>query len=305
MSAPLLAAAVAISESPDAAGALLRAALGLHPVAARAAGAPLAALAVGQTVLAIVPPGHPLTGGATRPGVHHLVFAVADPEAAARAAGLAVTPVAGLGDTPHFALAPTATAGARIHLAALSDALAAPTPAPLAPRFDHVGIASADNAAAIGVFRDRLGLPLESQQTDMEIAVAIETFTSDRYGVVTHARPPVPVGGLRVAFLTAGETELEFLQNFDPAQGGEVRHDAAGTTRQDQGAIARYVARHGPGLHHLAFRTPDIGAALAAMERAGARLIDRTGRPGSRRALIGFVHPAALGGVLVHFVQRP
>jgi len=303
MPAPSLAAAVVISESPDAAGALLRAALGLLPVAARGAGAPLAALAVGQTVLAIVPPGHPLTGGAIRPGVHHLVFAVDDPEAAARAAGLAVTPVAGLGDTPHFALDPAATAGARIHLAPLATPLA--TPAPLAPRFDHVGIASADNAAAIGVFRDRLGLPLESQQTDMEIAVAIETFTSDKYGVVTHARPPVPVGGLRVAFLTAGETELEFLQNFDPAQGGEVRHDTAGTTRQDQGAIARYVARHGPGLHHLAFRTPDIGAALAAMERAGARLIDRTGRPGSRRALIGFVHPAALGGVLVHFVQRP
>src|SRR5487761_2278913 len=165
MSAPVLAAAVAISETPDAAGALLRAALGLRPVAARAAGAPLAALAVGQTVLAIVPPGHPLTGGTTRPGVHHLVLAVAEPEAAARAAGLAATPVAGLNDTPHFSLEPTATAGARIHLAALSCTLtaplaaplAAPTPAPLAPRFDHVGIASADNAAAIGVFRDRLG----------------------------------------------------------------------------------------------------------------------------------------------------
>jgi methylmalonyl-CoA epimerase len=81
-------------------------------------------------------------------------------------------------------------------------------------------------------------------------------------------------------------------------------HGAAGTTRQDQGAITRFVATHGAGLHHVALKTPDIDAALAALERAGTRMIDRVGRPGSRRARIGFVHPASFGGVLFHMVQR-
>lgn len=83
-----------------------------------------------------------------------------------------------------------------------------------------------------------------------------------------------------------------------------MHHGAAGTTRQDQGAIARSIAGHDPGLHHLAFKTHDIAACLAAMAHGGARLIDQVGRPGSRRSRIGFVHPVALGGVLVHFVER-
>ncbi|OIQ83233.1 glyoxalase/bleomycin resistance protein/dioxygenase superfamily protein [mine drainage metagenome] len=151
-------------------------------------------------------------------------------------------------------------------------------------RIDHIGIASADNQAAIAVFSGALGLPVESQQTDIEVETAIESFTSDKYGVVYHSRTPRPVGGLRVAFLTAGDCELEFLQNFDPSHdaalndGAALNHGAAGNTRQDQGAITRFVAAYGAGLHHVALKTPDIDAALAAMERAGARMIDRTGR---------------------------
>jgi hypothetical protein len=149
-----------------------------------------------------------------------------------------------------------------------------------------------------------MGLPVESQQTDMEVETAIERFTSDKYGVVYHSRVPRVVGGLRVAFLTAGDCELEFLKNFDPSHGAELRHGAAGNTRQDQGAITKFIAAYGAGLHHVALKTHDIDVTLAAMERAGARMIDRTGRPGSRRARIGFVHPTSFGGVLVHFVER-
>ncbi|HEX4366855.1 MAG TPA: VOC family protein, partial [Rhodopila sp.] len=174
----------------------------------------------------------------------------------------------------------------------------------LIERIDHLGIASADNQAAVAVFNRRMGLPVESQQTDVEVETAVESFTSDKYGVVYHARAPRAVGGLRVAFLTAGDCELEFLQNFDPSHGAVSEHGAAGTTRQDQGAITRFVATHGAGLHHVALKTPDIDAALAALERAGTRMIDRVGRPGSRRARIGFVHPASFGGVLFHMVQR-
>ena len=60
----------------------------------------------------------------------------------------------------------------------------------------------------------------------------------------------------------------------------------------------------GAGLHHVALKVTDINGALAALGRAGHALIDSVRRPGSRRALIGFIHPKSLGGVLLHLVQR-
>ncbi len=83
-----------------------------------------------------------------------------------------------------------------------------------------------------------------------------------------------------------------------------MRYGAAGDTRQDQGAIARFVAARGPGLHHVAFKAPDIDRTLAHLRAAGVPLIDHKGRPGSRRARIGFCHPEAMGGVLIHAVER-
>jgi len=65
------------------------------------------------------------------------------------------------------------------------------------------------------------------------------------------------------------------------------------------------AASPGPRLHHIALKTPDIDGTLGALAAAGLPLIDARGRPGSRRALIGFLHPRALGGVLLHLVQRP
>jgi catechol 2,3-dioxygenase-like lactoylglutathione lyase family enzyme len=171
-------------------------------------------------------------------------------------------------------------------------------------RLDHVGVASADNRGAVDAFVGTLGATLESTQTDLEVAIAVESFTSDKYGAVYHTRAPEPVGGLRVAFVTVGDCELELLQDFDPRHGMRVDQGRPGTTKQDQGAIARFVASRGAGLHHLAFKVADIDERLAGLARAGLRLIDQVGRPGSRRARIGFIHPASLGGVLAHFVQR-
>jgi methylmalonyl-CoA epimerase len=94
------------------------------------------------------------------------------------------------------------------------------------------------------------------------------------------------------------------LQNFDPGQDGTVRHGNAGTTQQDQGAITRYIQARGAGLHHVAFKVADIDSVLASLNEQGFPTIDHVGRPGSRRARIGFVNPKSLGGILIHFVQR-
>jgi methylmalonyl-CoA/ethylmalonyl-CoA epimerase len=51
-------------------------------------------------------------------------------------------------------------------------------------------------------------------------------------------------------------------------------------------------------------KVTDIDASLASLAAAGHAVIDEVGRPGSRRARIGFLHPKALGGVLVHLVER-
>ena len=168
---------------------------------------------------------------------------------------------------------------------------------------DHVGVASADNEAAVALLCGRAGFPLESEQTDLEYRIPVETFVSNRYGVVQHAREPEPVGGLRVSFVTVGEVDLELLQDLD-ATNSAARSEGPGTTRGDRSAIARYVASRGPGLHHLAVRVPDIDARLDRLAAAGLPLIDRRGRPGSRRARIAFVHPRALGGLLIHLVER-
>jgi catechol 2,3-dioxygenase-like lactoylglutathione lyase family enzyme len=272
----------------------------------RGRGVPI--LSLGRSALALFPPGDAFVGGQPKPGVHHIALGVKDLSAAARAAeaaGVGVVepePGEGLNGSRRFLLSPEATAGVRTYLS---------EPLPLEPprggvveRIDHLGVASADNGAAIDAFVKRLGCPLESTQTDVEAQIAVESFTSDTYGVVYHARPPEPVGGLRVAFVTVGDAELEFLQEFEPRAGARGAHDRAGTTRQDQGAIARFIAARGAGLHHLALKVRDINGALAALGKAGLALLDSVGRPGSRRALIGFIHPKSLGGVLVHLVQR-
>ena len=208
----------------------------------------------------------------------------------------------GLGGTIQTALDRAETCGVNVRF---MPALPLPaTASDLVSRIDHIGIASADNATAEAIFCDRLGAVYESRQTDMEIATAMESFTSDKYGAIYLTRKPETVGGLRVSFLTVGDLELEFLQNFDPAQGFEIKQGTAGTTKQDQSAIGRFVQNRGGGLHHIAFKVDDVDAILRRMSDRGHQMIDHVGRPGSRRARIGFIHPSSTGGILFHFVER-
>ena len=229
----------------------------------------------GETALALFAPDDPFLGEGAKPGVHHLALAADDPARAAAALAQAGSHTPRPGHA--MALDPAETNGVRLRLSPPLGLGAGRTEH--AERIDHIGIASADNGAAIATFAGRLGLPVESQQTDMEVRIAVESFTSDRYGVVYHTRPPLPVGGLRVAFLTAGDCELEFLQNFDPDQAGHVAHGSSGNTRQDQGAIARFVASRGAGLHHVAFKAPDIDRTLAHLRAAGVPLHRPQGPP--------------------------
>lgn len=127
---------------------------------------------------------------------------------------------------------------------------------------DHIGIAVRDLAATLGRWERMLG---------------------------ASASPPeaVPTQKVRVAFLEAGTTHLEFLEPTDPA-----------------GAVGRFLEGRGEGMHHVAFRVPSVDRKLAELAEQGARLIDTVSRPGARGRRVGFAHPSAFDGVLVEFVER-
>jgi methylmalonyl-CoA/ethylmalonyl-CoA epimerase len=125
--------------------------------------------------------------------------------------------------------------------------------------------------------------------------------------------------GIAVEDLEASVAEYRRLLEVEPVhrervedQGVEEVLFAAGSSYiQLLGAlgpdtpVGRALATRGPGIHHIAYRVDDVGAALTRLRAAGARLIDETPRPGSRNTLIAFVHPKALGGVLMELVQEP
>ena len=69
--------------------------------------------------------------------------------------------------------------------------------------------------------------------------------------------------------------------------------------------VGRFLAKRGPGLHHVAYRVDDIDAALLAARDAGLRLIDEAPRDGIRGSRVAFLHPASTGGVLTEIVQPP
>ena len=309
VSAPPLAYVAAVVDDPDRVAAVFERDLGLPRAEVAAPGGSIPWIAVGESAVALFGPGHEFLGGAARSGVHHLAIAAPDPGARALECGfdgIGATP--GLGGGRQVELATRATCGLATRLCEPIESDCGHGASDRVARIDHVGVACDDNRAAGEVFTDRLGCPVESTQTDFEISQAIESFTSDKYGVVYHSRPPEPIGGLRVSFLTVGDCELELLQPFDPRRTSRnsegPQRGAPGNTRGDKGAIARYIERRGPGLHHLALKTPDIDATLSHLAAAGHRMIDLAGRPGSRRARIGFIHPASLGGLLLHFVER-
>lgn len=89
--------------------------------------------------------------------------------------------------------------------------------------------------------------------------------------------------GVRVAFVGA----LELLEPLAPD-----------TT------VGRFLKRRGPGLHHVAYRTPDIRSELRRLEEAGFRLVDREPRAGARGHRVAFLHPKSTGGVLTELVQH-
>jgi methylmalonyl-CoA epimerase len=105
-------------------------------------------------------------------------------------------------------------------------------------------------------------------------------------GVEATDRERVESQGVEVVFLGEGPGRLELIAPLGP-----------------DSPVARFIEIHGPGLHHLAYRVGDVGAALAELVKQGIRAVDEEPRPGAHGRRIAFLHPRSTGGVLVELVE--
>lgn len=107
-----------------------------------------------------------------------------------------------------------------------------------------------------------------------------------KLGYVLEATDTVESQGVEVWMLQSGHSRLELLS----------------ATRPDS-AIAKFIEKRGPGMHHIALATPHIRAELQRLAAEGTPLIDTTPRPGFGGHLVAFIHPKWSGGVLVELVE--
>ena len=93
---------------------------------------------------------------------------------------------------------------------------------------------------------------------------------------------------VRVAFLPVGESDVELVQPTSPDSG-----------------IARYLDKHGPGMHHICLQVDDIDAMLTKLKTRGVQLINPEPITNSAGKKLAFIHPKSTHGVLVELYQLP
>lgn len=126
---------------------------------------------------------------------------------------------------------------------------------------------------------DHIGVAVE----DLDAALAL--YADVLKMPVVH-RETVTEQGVEAILLDVGENHVELLAPLGPDT-----------------PVGKFLAKKGPGLHHVAYQVADIEATLAALKAAGTRLIDETPRIGIRGSRVAFAHPASTGGVLTEIVQ--
>ena len=126
---------------------------------------------------------------------------------------------------------------------------------------------------------DHVGIAVHSLDESLPV---FESITGGKgYG-----RERVESQGVEVVFLGEGDGRLELL-----------------APTRDDSAVAKFLAKRGPGMHHLCYRVADVAAELERYRQAGAQLIDQAPRPGAAGHLVAFIHPKSTGGVLTELLQ--
>jgi len=132
--------------------------------------------------------------------------------------------------------------------------------------------------------------PLRRGTRIAHIGIAVDTlnahlpFYRDILGMAEV--PMDDADGATIAGLTAGESLVELLE-----------------AKSQDSPIGKFVAKRGPGIHHVCFAVDDLDDMLARCRTAGIRLIDQVPRLGAEGKRIAFVHPSATGGVLIELSE--
>jgi methylmalonyl-CoA epimerase len=126
---------------------------------------------------------------------------------------------------------------------------------------------------------DHIGVAVE----DLDAALAL--YERDYEMTLVH-REVVSEQGVEAALLDVGENHVELLAPLSPDT-----------------PVGKFLAKRGPGMHHVAYQVTDIDATLQALRDAGMRLIDEQPRTGIRASRVAFLHPKSSGGVLTEIVQ--
>jgi methylmalonyl-CoA epimerase len=126
---------------------------------------------------------------------------------------------------------------------------------------------------------DHIGVAVE------QIEASLELYRDGFQLRVAH-REVVDEQGVEAVLLDVGENHVELLAPLGP-----------------ETPVGRFLARKGPGLHHVAYQVKDIDATLAALKRAGMALIDEQPRTGIRGSRVAFMHPGGTEGVLTEIVE--
>ena len=126
---------------------------------------------------------------------------------------------------------------------------------------------------------DHIGIAV----TDLDAAVKLYGGSFD---MAEQHRETVEEQGVEAVLLDIGENHVELLAPLG-----------------DDTPVGKFLAKKGPGLHHVAYQTADIDSELERLKAAGLRLIDEQPRTGIRGSRVAFLHPAATGGVLTEIVE--
>ncbi len=112
-------------------------------------------------------------------------------------------------------------------------------------------------------------------------------FYEDVLGIPCYKTEVVEDQKVKTAFFQAGQTKIELLESTSP-----------------DGTVAKFIEKHGPGLHHLAFAVDGVQQSLDKAEEKGVRLIDKVPRPGAEGLNIAFLHPKSTFGVLTELCEE-
>lgn len=126
---------------------------------------------------------------------------------------------------------------------------------------------------------DHVGIAVRSLDESLPL---FETIA----GSPGYGRETVESQGVEAVFVGTGAGRIELL-----------------APTRDDSPVAKFLAKRGPGMHHLCYRVPDVAGALRDFESRGYELIDREPRTGAHGHRVAFLHPKSTGGVLVELLQ--